>query len=453
MSIPLPWQRPNLAMALKVSVEQLAILLGDADKPGPEEDEHLEVVSAVMAWGVSVPSGAVWPELRHGEPSVHQQPWTATRTLKELSTFVRCDMLTRRETLTQAVKAVSGPALVAPITGWFDILPGSLEPRDHGTHRIGAGDVEALERSTRFFAATDADLGGALSREAAVGQLKYAVDLARHANYSQATGDRLLAVIAELSGLVGWLSHDSGMAGPAQKYFTHGLQAARESADPRAPLLVVSILADMAQQMRWLDRMKAAMQLYDLAIGQIPADRRRFNVVRALLTAKRVQDSICHLGPAYVSEVRSALGQSFELYAQADDEDRATAATLWHRALDMSEAELSNAAAGSCLSAARDDPSLAIKAEEYTVAQLAKTGEGRGRDRVFGQIRLARLRLLAGEAEQACDDGEKALQLAGPVNSAMIRTTLRWLLTESEPYGNVPRVAEFQERLRTALGS
>jgi hypothetical protein len=90
-------------------------------------------------------------------------------------------------------------------------------------------DVQAIERSTRYFAATDAEIGGALSREAAVGQLKYAVDLARHGSYSDRTGNRLLAAVAELSGLVGWLCHDSNMPGPAQRYLMYGLQAARES--------------------------------------------------------------------------------------------------------------------------------------------------------------------------------------------------------------------------------
>jgi hypothetical protein len=36
-------------------------------------------------------------------------------------------------------------------------------------HNASASDVEAIERSTRYFAATDAEIGGALSREAAVG--------------------------------------------------------------------------------------------------------------------------------------------------------------------------------------------------------------------------------------------------------------------------------------------
>ena len=47
--------------------------------------------------------------------------------------------------------------------------------------------------------------------------------------------------------MVGWMCHDSGMKGPAQRYLVHGLQAAKESTDPRAPLLVIGILRDLAR--------------------------------------------------------------------------------------------------------------------------------------------------------------------------------------------------------------
>jgi hypothetical protein len=288
-------------------------------------------------------------------------------------------MLTRRDTLTQAVKAISGPALIAPIASWLSVSPGRLEPREHGTQRIGATDVEAIERSTRYFAATDADIGGVFSREAAVGQLKYAVDLARYAMYSEAVGNRLLAAIAELSGLIGWLNHDSGLAGPAQQYFIYGLQAARESADPRAEPFVVSILADMGCQMRWLGRPEAALRFYDLAIRQLPPDRGRYTVLRARLAAKRAEDGLAYSGLSRLPELRSALSSAFDLYAQASDDDKATAATLWHRALDLSQAGLSVAAACAYLAMAREDPRLAAEAEKYSIAQLATVPEGQGR--------------------------------------------------------------------------
>jgi len=446
---PLPWHRPNLAVALKVSVEEIAGLLGDIDVE-PDDAEQLGVVAAVLsdAWGIHLE--AAQPELCGGEQPAYRQPCSADRTIKELSIFLRSDMLTRRETLTQAVKAMTGPALVAPIVGWLDTSPGRLEPRSQGTQRIGIGDVESIERSTRFFAATDADVGGALSREAAVGQLKYAVDLARHAVYAESTGNRLLAVIAELSGLVGWLCHDSNMPGPAQRYFAYGLQAARESADPRAQLLVVSILADMGEHFRWLDRPDTALRLLDLSIAQLPSDR-RFDGLRALVVARRAGNALCYLGPSRLSEVRIALGMAFDLYGRANEDDNAGASTMWHRVMDVSEHELVPPAAAAFVALAEHDPRLAAEAEKYTLRQLANLPDGQGRSKMFGHIRLAKIRFLSGEGEQACEDGDQALDIAPCVTSTMIQARLRDLMAAAKPFAEVPRVRQFKGRLHAQL--
>lgn len=452
---PQPWMRPPLANALKVSLDTLAGLLSDDDLRS-NDNEHLGMMAALLAdtWDTSTPLDLIQPKLSESSSltAAHLNPGGPERTLKELASFMRCDMLTRRETLSRAVKALSGPALLAPIADWLDAPHPPLVAHDHGTQRIGGAEVEAIERSTRFFASTDAEIGGALSREAAVGQLKYAVDLARYASYSQATGNRLLAVIAELSGLVGFMCVDSGMPGPAQKYFTYGLRAARESTDSRAPLLVVSILSDMAQQLRWLDRPKAALRLHDLAARQLPADPQRYNVLRAVLAGNRVVDGLCRLGRSHHAEARAALSRSFDLYEQADAEDRAAAPTMWHRAgvVDM-EARLSSNAGAAYFVMAREDKLLTVQAEKYILLNLAKLGEGQGRNKAFGWIELARIRFLAGEPEQASQDGDRAIEAAASTSSTMIRLRLRELLTESEPYAKVPCVMEFRDRLQGTI--
>jgi hypothetical protein len=321
--------------------------------------------------------------------------------------------------------------------------------RGCGAHRYGRCDSHRAFH--RYFAVTDADVGGALSREAAVGQLKYAVDLARHATYSEAVGNRLLAAIAGLAGMVGWLCHDSKVPGPAHRYFLYGPQAARESTDPRAPMLVISILCDMATQMRWLGRPRTALRLVDLAGSQLPADRSRFNLVRGVIATKKVETGLCYLGSSALPEIRSTLGLSLDLHARADDEERADAESRWHRAFDTSAAELSGMAAAAYLVLAREDPRLAAEAEERTLRHLATVGEGQGRNRLFSQIRLASIRFLAGEPEQAADDGTEALHLAEDTASAMVRTRLRELLADSEPHAGLPTVTEFRERMDAAL--
>jgi hypothetical protein len=243
--------------------------------------QNADVVAAVLsdAWGIPILPAVIWPELRDGGPPVptYLQAWVPARTLEELGVFVRSDMLTRREMLTGSVAAATGTTLTDPIARWLEADIDPLAANPEGAGRIGMSTVETIEQSTRYFATAEAANGGGLSREAGVGQLKYAVDLASHASYTDAVGNRLLAAIAELAGLVGWMCLDSGMKGPAQRYFLFGLQAARESTHERGPMLVVSILSDLARQMRLSGRPQSALRLLDMAIEQLPGERQRSN--------------------------------------------------------------------------------------------------------------------------------------------------------------------------------
>jgi hypothetical protein len=417
--------------------------------------QNPDVVAAVLtdAWGITVPVTVIWPELRNGDgPALaHLQPWATARTLENLGALIGCDMLTRREALAAAVSAATGASFVDPISRWLNMSPSSVEANIGDGGRIGIADVERIEQSTRYFAATDADVGGGLSREAAVGQLKYAVDLMQHGSYTANVGNRLLAAVAGLAGMVGWMCHDSGMSGPAQRYLTYGLQAARESTDPRAQLLVVGILADMARHMRWLGRPDSAVRLLDLALNQLPHDRSRFNTVRAILNSQKAW-ALAYHGRGCVPEVENALALSFDLYGQANDDDRLAADPLElahvRPSTDASEAELLSTASCAYLVSAKYDRKLAGKAEERTLRTLAMAGEDRSRNDVLSQIRLARVRFVAGEPEQACDDAERAVTLAANTASAMVKTRLRDLLADSEPYCALPRVNDLRYAAR-----
>lgn len=417
--------------------------------------QNPDIVAAVLsdAWGITVPVTVIWPELRDGQgpTPAHLQPWAAARTLENLGALIGSDMLTRREALADAISAATGASFVDPIARWLTSPPGNVEASTGTGGRIGAADVARIEQSTSYFAVTDADVGGGLSREAAVGQLKYAVDLMRYGSYTTTVGGRLLAAVARLAGMVGWMCHDSGMSGPAQRYLVYGLQAARESADPWAQPLVVGILADMARHMRWLGRPDSAVRLLDLALNQLPHDRSRFNTVRAILTSQRAW-ALAYHGRGCAPEVESALGLALDLHAQADDDDRLAAKHLMHLrpSVDAAEAELSSTASNAYLVLAQLDQRLASRAEERTLYTLAHRGE-QGRNNVLSQIRLARVRFVAGEPEQACEDGERALALTSNTASAMVTARLRDLVVDSEPYGELPRVKALRERIRTAV--
>lgn len=415
--------------------------------------QNPDVVAAVLgdAWGVPVPAEVIWPELRDGTGSAppHLQPWVAARTLEDLGLFIRSDMLTRREMLAEAVSLATGTTFVEPIARWLKVDAIAPEATTDLPVRIGETDVIGIERSTRYFASTDAESGGGLSREAAVGHLKYAVDLMQHASYTAPVGSRLLAAIADLSGWVGWMSHDVGMEGPAQRYFVYGLQAARESHDERARFRTVGILADMSRQMLAANRPDTGLRLVDLAFDQLPSDGRRINKVRSLLWSLKAH-MLASMGSASLSEARSAIDLSFELYAQIGDEDSGPDVTASFPY--TSDAELASGAALCYRQLAEHDSVLAVEAERQALYALNHRAAGFTRSRVFDQIELARARFVANEPDQACADGEAAMDLAKNVaTSKRVALRLHGLLQESESYGDIARVRDFRESLRLSL--
>lgn len=333
--------------------------------------QYPEVVADVLSagWGIPVPASVVWPTTRSGDcPNpAFLQPWVASRTLANLARLVRSDMLTRRHTLARAITVAAGATLIEPLSRWLRARPVGLasviRTADAVPGRIGMGEVAAIERATGYFVAQDANLGGGLSREAAVGQVKYAVDLLRHGSYTQAVGDRLLAAVAELSGMVGWMCHDTGMPGPGQRYLVYGLQAARESADPRANLLAVANLADLARQMRDLNRPDTGLRLIDQALGLLPNDR-RFPTTRAMVWSLRGR-MLAGMGLDHRREADSALKLAFDLGTETDDSESVPTTAY------VGEAQLAGNASASFLSLAREDSRFAVVAAEHSSRAVA----------------------------------------------------------------------------------
>jgi hypothetical protein len=382
--------------------------------------QYPDVVAAVLsdAWGIEVPEAVIWPDLRDGRSPVpaHLQPWAAARTLAELGLFVRSDMLTRRELLAASVAVATGKELTDPIARWLGADTASFGWSSETVGgQINTATVQAIEEATRQFVATDAAVGGGVIREAAIGQLKYAVDLATGARYTEAVGNRLLTAIADLAGQIGWMSHDVGMAGPAQRYFVYGLQAAREAHGDEARLRAVGILADMAAQMTELGHPDTALRLTDLAFDQLPADGRRFNKVRSVLWSQRAA-RLANMGAAQTSEVRSAAGLASDLYGQQGDDDTSPAVIRCFPY--TTDAEVASNAATAYLELAQHSSSFATDAERQALYALGHRPDGFHRSRVFDQITLAQARFLGGEREQAALDSEEAIRMAERITAS-----------------------------------
>jgi hypothetical protein len=309
--------------------------------------------------------------------------------------------------------------------------------------------VEGIERTVRYFVTSDASAGGGLAREAAVGQLKYAVDLAQYASYSAAVGTRLLTVIADLADRVGWMSHDAGMAGPAQRYAWYGLQAAHEAGTERAQLFAVRVLDHLAEYAREAGNLETARRFNDLALERVPKDPHRFNAVRAILRSRQAI-VLGGIGVTHVPEVDKYVNMSFQLHHKAqDDEPSPWLATGFpYSCTPGADAELASEVATAYHALAREDARHAARAQQHARQALERRSDSFPRSRVFDQVMLARTGLRAGELDRACREGQEAIRMAAAVSdSHRVRTRLAQLMDDTEQHEREPAVRELREEL------
>ncbi|MEQ4299950.1 hypothetical protein ABNF97_00935 [Plantactinospora sp. B6F1] len=413
----------------------------DSDQP----DLLAEVLAT--AWGADITPPLIWPHTRNGNPPLpaHHHPIVATRTLQELATLVRRDILCTTSTLTSLVPVVAGPAYADATIRWHEAdtigLPVPDNHRTDRTDRIDASAVDAVEAATIRLAEYDQEFGGALARDAAIGHLKTAVDLLHQATYDTTTGNRLLAAIATLAAAVGRMSHDAGLDGPAQHYFTYGLHAARESTHHHAPLTAVVIFADMARHLHTLDHPQAALRLVDHAISILPGQHTR---TRAMLW--NLKAHILAAEPTNrLSEVRGMLDLAANLHIESDDDPP------HHHTLHPSDADLRREAATTYLHLATvhsghaDD--LANHAGTEALAALTTYRPHQRRERAHSHIDLAHARYLLGDTAQAHTDTQEAIRQTALIpGSTRLRTRLHQMLAntaQSETtIGNVPEREE-----------
>jgi transcriptional regulator with XRE-family HTH domain len=442
---PLAVYRPRLAEALNVSLEEFGELLTGYGSG--------RVAPAYLApYGLAaLPSEAGAAAEDYAEPPY---AWGALRTLEDLAVFLRSDMLTRRDILAASITMAAGKALTEPVARWLNAVPGGLPAAEgRGLGKIGMSAVEGIERTVRYFVTSDASAGGGLAREAAVGQLKYAVDLAQYSSYSEAVGTRLLTAIADLAGRVGWMSHDAGMDGPAQRYEWYGLRAAHEADTQRARLLAVRMLSELATQAWSAGHLETARRLYGLALDRIPEDPHRFNQVRAIMRS-RLAKALSGMGTAHSADVDRYVNLSVDLHRKAEDDEPSPWLAVYfpYDCGPSADAELASEVAASYYALAKEDARFAARAQQHARQALDRRGEGFTRSRVFDQVMLAKTSFRAGELGRACRDGHEAIQMAAAVSdSQRVRTRLAQLMDDTAEHQREPAVRELREELRVAV--
>jgi DNA-binding XRE family transcriptional regulator len=384
---PLPWCRPRLAEALRVSSDVLRGLLTSVDGV-PTHPPDVALLSLL------------------GDVACSEIGMLMER-------FAAMDVASRREVL-QQLTVISGTILLQPVRRWLAqalaIVPLVSE------ESVGSDALDALERSAMLFRRWDASGVGGLRRKAVVGQLN-AVAESVSQSHSPAVTRRLFQIMAELAQLAGWMAYDQGLPGVAQRYYLLGLSACQEA---KSPVLGAKILGDMTQLSTARQHYQDSLDLVRTALYTLP--RYDSAVVRSELLGleSRVH---AHLGND--AQAASAAEACVEVWQKDQGEE----VPDWLHY--MNQAEVDCLAANTYIELALSARTRlravthAQRAEQYTLSARASRADGYDRSRILDEIRLAKVRLGQDELGECVNVAETALELAAPTSSTVV---CDWLL-------------------------
>ncbi|MEU8267674.1 hypothetical protein AB0B89_10930 [Sphaerisporangium sp. NPDC049002] len=337
----------------------------------------------------------------------------------------RADMERRRFLLDSAFAVGAGSA---GALRWLT-LPMEGKPEAGGVRKVGAPDIAAIREVTRSFGELDNRFGGGRVRSAVVKYLDSAVaPLLKDGVYGEATGRALASAAAEVTRLAGWMAYDLEQHGLAQRHLIQALSLARGAGDHG---FGGEILAGMAHQAIYIGQPRHALDLARAA--QLSARRAD---VPSLLAEAYVLEAHAHAalsdGPACALALHEA--------DLAFDRRRPDEEPEWIRYFD--EAYLA-AKYAHCF---RD---LGDGAQAVRYARRSLDMDGRFvRGRMFNLSLLASAHALLGDAEEACQVGTSALDLAAGLQSVRTRSYVADLRKRLEPLSGEPIVAALVQRTR-----
>lgn len=331
---------------------------------------------------------------------------------------------------------LTGTQLLQALQPWLIGGPATISGPGRIPRTVGMRDVEQLREVTEHFRLLDNRTGGALAREAIIGQLGAVTRLLNEASYTESVGRALFAAAGDLATVAGWTSHDVGLHTHAQHYLMLALRAAKEAGD-RA--LGAHALNCLARQANHLKRPADALNLVQLAlygVGQAATP-----TMTAMLHALEAR-SYAQMGR--LREFDRAAGLAADDFAHSSPETDPP----WVAFFDAPECD---ATLGVCHAiAACHQPHHADTAITMIADAAARRPPERARSRAFDHIALGRAYLGAGHLDEAAAATETALGLLCEVASTRVRDRLGELYAETAPYAVEPVIAELRERITAA---
>ncbi|MEV5915518.1 MFS transporter [Streptomyces chartreusis] len=300
--------------------------------------------------------------------------------------------------------------------------------------KVGHSDVQKLREAAEDARRWDSKYGGGDWRSSMVPEcLRVEAAPLLLGSYSDEVGRALFGASAELTRLAGWMAFDTGQQEAAQRYYIQALRLARAAAD--VPLGGY-VLASMSLQATYRGFGDEGVDLAQAAL-----ERNRGLATARTMSFFRLVEARAH-ARANDAQAAGAALKAAEGWLERSREGDNDPSWLGFYSYDRFAAD-----AAECYR----DLKAPRQVRRFTEQALSKPTEEFVRSHGLRLVVSAVAELESGNLDAACEQGVRAVEVAGRISSARTTEYVKDLLHRLEPYGNEPRVVELRERARPLL--
>ncbi|GAA3911471.1 MFS transporter [Streptomyces lacrimifluminis] len=300
--------------------------------------------------------------------------------------------------------------------------------------KVGHSDVLKLREAAEDARRWDSKYGGGDWRSSMVPEcLRVEAAPLLLGSYSDEVGRALFGASAELTRLAGWMAFDTGQQEAAQRYYIQALRLARAAAD--VPLGGY-VLASMSLQATYRGFGDEGVDLAQAAL-----ERNRGLATARTMSFFRLVEARAHARASDAHAAGAALRSAEGWLERARDGDN-DPSWLGFYGYDRFAAD-----AAECYR----DLKAPRQVRRFTEQALSKPTEEFVRSHGLRLVVSAVAELESGNLDAACEQGVRAVEVAGRISSVRTTEYVRDLLHRLEPYGDEPRVVELRERARPLL--
>ncbi|MFD4508620.1 MFS transporter [Streptomyces sp. NPDC058457] len=300
--------------------------------------------------------------------------------------------------------------------------------------KVGHSDVQKLREAAEDARRWDSKYGGGDWRSSMVPEcLRVEAAPLLLGAYSDEVGRALFGASAELTRLAGWMAFDTGQQEAAQRYYIQALRLARAAAD--VPLGGY-VLASMSLQATYRGFGDEGVDLAQAAV-----ERNRGLATARTMSFFRLVEARAHARAGDAQAAGAALKGAEGWLERAREGDN-DPSWLGFYGYDRFAAD-----AAECYR----DLKAPRQVRRFTEQALSKPTEEFVRSHGLRLVVSAVAELESGNLDAACEQGVRAVEVAGRISSARTTEYVKDLLHRLEPYGDEPRVVELRERARPLL--